>query len=194
MKKPDKRTKIMQAAMELIAERGFHESPVALIAKMAGVSPGTIYGYFESKEVLLRELHCELEETIGGFILRDYSPDRPVREQFVQIGTELLHYFITHPLQFRYVAQYYDSPYGVSLRRERLFGKSEEGGSPDVIKNFLEMGIARQEIKDLPFVVICAMFFGPLYILARDHILGFVILDDALIQQTVVACWEGVRR
>ena len=37
MNKTDKRADIMDVALNLIAERGFHDSPMALIAKQAGV-------------------------------------------------------------------------------------------------------------------------------------------------------------
>ena len=66
MKTSDKRSDIMQAALELIAERGFHGAPMAEIAEKAGVAAGTIYRYFENKDVLITELHQELEEKISG--------------------------------------------------------------------------------------------------------------------------------
>jgi len=37
------------AALELIAEHGFHGVPAASIADQAGVGVGTIYRYFENK-------------------------------------------------------------------------------------------------------------------------------------------------
>ena len=49
-------------------------------------------------------------------------------------------------------------------------------------------------IKDLPLVILFALAFGPLIAVARDHILGFVILDETLIGQTIEACWDGVKR
>jgi len=61
MKTSDKRSDIMQAALDLIAEQGFHRTPMAEIAAKAGVAAGTIYRYFESKDVLITELHRELE-------------------------------------------------------------------------------------------------------------------------------------
>lgn len=39
MNKTDKREDIMQVAMELIAERGFHDAPMSLIAKKAAWLP-----------------------------------------------------------------------------------------------------------------------------------------------------------
>jgi hypothetical protein len=43
-------------------------------------------------------------------------------------------------------------------------------------------------------VILFALFFGPVLSVARDHILGFVVLDEALIHQTIEACWDGIKR
>ncbi|MEM6764052.1 MAG: helix-turn-helix domain-containing protein [Bacteroidota bacterium] len=47
------REKILSAALELFAERGFHNTTIQQIAKKAEVAKGLIYRYFESKEDLL---------------------------------------------------------------------------------------------------------------------------------------------
>jgi len=52
MARRDKRDDIVQAALELIAENGFHGAPMAMIADRAGVGAGTIYRYFENKDLL----------------------------------------------------------------------------------------------------------------------------------------------
>ncbi len=52
----DKKEIIRQAAISVIAERGFHESTVDLIAGRARVSVGTIYNYFRSKEEILSHI------------------------------------------------------------------------------------------------------------------------------------------
>ena len=38
MEKGDKRCAVIQAAMELVAEHGFHGAPMALVAERAGVA------------------------------------------------------------------------------------------------------------------------------------------------------------
>ena len=45
--------KILSAALELFAERGFHNTTIQQIAKKAEVAKGLIYRYFDSKEDLL---------------------------------------------------------------------------------------------------------------------------------------------
>jgi TetR/AcrR family fatty acid metabolism transcriptional regulator len=50
----EKYQRILDAAVEVIAERGYFKSPVSEIAKRAGVADGTVYLYFKSKDDLLR--------------------------------------------------------------------------------------------------------------------------------------------
>ncbi len=49
----DKHQRILDAAIEVIAEHGFFHSRVAEIADRAGVADGTIYLYFKNKDELL---------------------------------------------------------------------------------------------------------------------------------------------
>ena len=191
MSKIDKREEIVRAALELIAENGFHGAPMAMIADKAGVGAGTIYRYFENKEVLINELYRELEQRLFTVLMQGYSQNNPVRERFLHLGTAILRYCIANPLDFRYLEQFHNSPYGVVHRRDKIFGKADE---QDVYRELFEEGVARQVIKGLPLVVLFALAFGPLITVARDHILGFVILDEDLITQTIAACWDGLKR
>ncbi len=50
----NKYQRILDAAVEVIAERGYFHSPVSAIAARAGVADGTIYLYFKSKDDVLR--------------------------------------------------------------------------------------------------------------------------------------------
>ena len=191
MKTSDKRGDVMQAALELIAERGFHGAPMAEIAARAGVAAGTIYRYFATKEALITELHRELEDKIVAVLQGGYPAGRPIRERFLHLIRGLIIYLLDHPLHFRYMEQYFNSPYGVSLHRDRLLGKS---GNHDLLMDIFEQGIEQQVLKELPKIVLFSLAFGPLIILMRDHIFGFVVLDDPLIEQITEACWDAIKR
>ncbi|HET6490098.1 MAG TPA: TetR/AcrR family transcriptional regulator [Syntrophales bacterium] len=191
MKNTVKREDVMQAALELIAEQGFHGSPMAMIAERAGVGAGTIYRYFESKDALIAEIFSELERKIVASLLQSYSLDRSLRDRFIYLSTMIIRYFMANAVHFRFIEQYMNSPYGVSLRREKLLGKARD---TDLFRNLLQEGIDRQALKDMPLPLHFAMTFGPILCLLRDYILGFMKLDDALIQKVVEACWDGVRR
>ncbi|MFQ5859414.1 MAG: TetR/AcrR family transcriptional regulator [Anaerolineae bacterium] len=48
----ERQAQILTAALELFAEKGLHDTKVSEIAARAGVSQGTVYWYFDSKEAL----------------------------------------------------------------------------------------------------------------------------------------------
>ena len=192
MTKPDKRVEIVRAALELIAENGFHGAPMAVIAEHANVGAGTIYRYFENKDVLINELYGEIEDRMQQFIMEGYATNAPFRGRFIHLGTSLLRYFIEYPLDFRYVEQFHNSPYGVAVRRDKLMGNRE--GGCNAFKELFEQGMAQQVLKDFPLVILFDLAFGPIVTVARDHILGFVTLDDATIVRAVEACWDAIKR
>lgn len=55
-KMPPGRKKVLIAALKLFADQGFHGTTTAQIAQKAGVSEGTIYNYFKTKDDLLTQL------------------------------------------------------------------------------------------------------------------------------------------
>lgn len=72
--KADKRSLITEAAVEVFAERGFHQARVSDIARRAGVADGTIYLYFKNKEDLLLSIFEEkMDYLLAG--LRDALAD-----------------------------------------------------------------------------------------------------------------------
>ncbi|SEA51111.1 TetR/AcrR family transcriptional regulator, fatty acid metabolism regulator protein [Thalassobacillus cyri] len=64
-KNKPKYTQIIDAAVKVIAENGYHSSQVSKIAKQAGVADGTIYLYFKNKEDILVSL---FQQKMGNFI------------------------------------------------------------------------------------------------------------------------------
>jgi TetR/AcrR family transcriptional regulator, repressor of fatR-cypB operon len=191
MAKIDKRAEIIRATLELIAQHGYHGAPMAMIAEQAGVGSGTIYRYFANKDVLIAELLRDLEERIYAKLLAGYEPEKPIRERFLHLGSDLLRFFIDNPLDFKYLEQFHHSPYGVEHRRDKLLAKK---GCNDVYGALFADGVAQQVMKDLPLPILFSLSFGPLLSIARDHILGFITLDDALILRSIEACWDGIKR
>ncbi len=191
MKKSDKREDILQAALEIIAERGFHESPMSFIAEKARVGSGTIYIYFKSKDELIREVHLMLERKILSAVQEYYPEGRNIKERLLHIGKTVILYMINNPVHFRFIEQYFNSPYGESLQRERIFGKSEEF---DIFRKVIEEGIREKVLKDLPVFMHFALGFGPTLVMVRDHIFGLINFNEEQINQSLEAYWGGVKR
>ena len=190
MSKVDKRREILRAAQELISERGFHGAPMAMIASRAKVAAGTIYCYFESKDILINELYLEIETRIMGELLREEDLELPVRQRFVTLFTRILEYLARNPLDFRYIEQFHNSPYGDEYRRDTILGKPDDC---DVFRDIFEQGIEQGLVKNLPLIILFSLSFGPLLAVVRDHILGFVTLDGPLTEIIASACWDAVK-
>lgn len=75
----EKRALIMDVALELFAEEGFHSASISKIASKAGISKGLMYNYFDSKEDLIKEIIGEglnrlfamIDPNRDGIVTRD---------------------------------------------------------------------------------------------------------------------------
>jgi AcrR family transcriptional regulator len=69
-KKDDEKQKnIKKAVIKLILEEGFHGTSMSKIAKEAGVSPATVYIYYQNKDMMLQNIYREYSEEIFYYIL-----------------------------------------------------------------------------------------------------------------------------
>ena len=68
-KKKRKRSTILNAAIKLYSDNGFAETKIADIAKEAGVSFGTVFTYFDSKEGLYEVAILEPLEEIKPYFI-----------------------------------------------------------------------------------------------------------------------------
>src|SRR5829696_4018477 len=60
--KQQRRREILAAARSLFAERGYHDTTIADVARGSGLSYGVVYWYFASKDELFHALMAEEEE------------------------------------------------------------------------------------------------------------------------------------
>jgi AcrR family transcriptional regulator len=71
----EKKQQILEVALRLFANMGFHETSISKIAKEAGISKGLLYNYFESKESLLQEIMLSFTETIMTLMNPDHDDE-----------------------------------------------------------------------------------------------------------------------
>src|ERR1700689_3218095 len=58
------RRRVMDSAQLCFSEQGYRETSNRMIAEKAGVTPGTIYHYFENKRDLFLSVHREIQQEI----------------------------------------------------------------------------------------------------------------------------------
>lgn len=77
-----KRDALVKATINLVNNNGFHAAPMSRIAKMAEVSPGTIYLYFENKQDLVDQVYIEVKAAFSKYAFQDYSEELSVEKGF----------------------------------------------------------------------------------------------------------------
>jgi AcrR family transcriptional regulator len=84
-KSQTKREALVRATIKLVNNNGFHAAPMSRIAKMAEVSPGTIYLYFENKQDLINQVYIEVKASFSNFAFMDYEEHFSVEKGFEKI-------------------------------------------------------------------------------------------------------------
>lgn len=75
----ERRRSILEAAIPLFARNGFSQTSISAVAKAAGVSHGTVFLYFSTKEKLYHAAVVEpLEEATGQFHALLKTQDSPL--------------------------------------------------------------------------------------------------------------------
>lgn len=184
----ENRQAILDAALALFAARGFDATPVPEIAKRAGLSPGTIYRYFESKEDLVNALYRHWKGTFFEMMTAGYPSGAPARTRFSYFFQALVQFWRRNPLAFEFLEFHHHVHY---LDAESRAVYREVMG---FIHEFLE-DTAREEItKPLPPEAVVAFVLGAFTGLVKAEKADELPLDDALLQSIEECCWEAIRR
>jgi AcrR family transcriptional regulator len=82
------RERLLRAAADVFARRGYDGTRVADIAATAGVSNGALYAHFGSKaELLVAALRTNGHQMLAELFATD--PDRPITELLLEVGRSL---------------------------------------------------------------------------------------------------------
>ena len=166
---PDKRKRILQAAVRTFGRRGFHEARVAEIASSAGVAEGTVYLYFRNKEDLLGVI---FEEKMEEFLAmgRDIRfSEAPFRERLRGI----LDVHISHLAGDRDLASVFQIELRRSARLVERFSRSKLVEYFRLLEGLLREGVEKRELRaDLDPRLAVRVLFG-----AADEILSEWLLS-----------------
>lgn len=86
---PAKRQQILEGANRVFSQMGFDAASMNDITREAGVSKGTIYVYFDSKEELFLELCNHYREILFADIYHALESDGDLRDALIEFGTAL---------------------------------------------------------------------------------------------------------
>ena len=161
---PEKRKRLLQAAVKTFGRRGFHEAKIAEIAAEAGVAEGTVYLYFRNKEDLLG---CVFDETMDE-VLAEAPAIRHGEGTAAEKLTRLVGRHLSFIGQDRDLASVFQIELRRSARLVERFSRSKLSEYFRLLDGVLKEGIASGELrKDLDPRVAVRVLFG-----ASDEILS----------------------
>jgi TetR/AcrR family transcriptional regulator, repressor of fatR-cypB operon len=187
----DRKAAILQAALELIAEHGFHGAPMSLVAQRAGASAGIIYHYFASKEELIRALYQRVDAEFSRALLAGDPQSLPTAEAFKHLWLNAYRFYCAHPHETRFLEQYKHSPF-YQIPANPLEALANDGFG--FIAELFAGDPASRPLKDLPLDVIYELTLGVAARLAHRHAAGERMLEDRQLEQIAAACWQAIAR
>lgn len=181
----DKRQAILRAALEVFAERGVNGVAVPEIAARAGVGTGTIYRYFDSKDVLVNELYRAEKQALGERLNRGIDPDMEPYALFVEFWQRLTAFAREQPHAYRFLELQDHLPYldpaSRALERQVL--------TPIYlrVRALQKRGVYRSDIRA---EVLMALVWGAFVNLFKSERQGLVLLGAEDIAAARDACWR----
>src|SRR5262245_6619564 len=86
----DRREEILEAARRCFARAGFHQTSMQQICLEAGMSPGNLYRYFPSKEVIIAAIAERDRAEVGA----ELSSAQAMPNLFATLETLAQHHFV----------------------------------------------------------------------------------------------------
>lgn len=152
-KDDEKQKSIKEAVIKLILKEGFHGASISKIAKEAGVSPATVYIYYENKEVMLQEIYREYSEDIFDYLF-DKINNCNNGEQIIEILVKEYYLYIKDNREvFHFVDQFSSCP--------ALANQCSAKNGIDILNNFFDEMKRKQVFKDFRNDNVRAILFYP---------------------------------
>lgn len=165
----DKRTRILDAAVEVFAGKSFYTATVAEIAREAGVADGTIYLYFKNKDDILiclfEEKMAVLNAAVRSHIAREGSSLAKLRA-FVRFHLDLVR---EQPA----LAEVLTVELRQSAKLMKEYKAQEFGDYLEILSTILEEGKASGSVRaDVDVKAVRRAIFGALDEVALSWLLG----------------------
>jgi AcrR family transcriptional regulator len=182
-----KRKTILNAALQLISEKGFHGTAMSKLAKEANVSVGIIYHYFQNKDELMHDLFREINRDLANMLIEAHDSSQPLKTQIMRLWRLLVEFYLKNPQHASFIQQYKNSPY-YSPEMD-----AETDGYFDFLFEIGQQALQEKIVKDLPrqvFYSLCLDFAGTL---SQKHAKGMLTLTEDLMDKIVDATWDAIK-
>ena len=101
----DKRAKLIETAIRLFHERGFWDTPTALIAREAGVANGTLFNNFPSKAALVEAVYLSLKQSWAAHLQAAAPQSGSVHDRLAAYWLGAIDWARAHPDRYALLGQ-----------------------------------------------------------------------------------------
>lgn len=183
----DKKSALLQATLTLVNNHGFHNAPMAKIAKLAGVSPATIYLYFENKQDLINSLYLDVKKSFSEIAFTGYDNTMSVKKGFEIIWFNIAHYKLNSISEANFLSQCDTSPMiDEAIRIEGLKNLQP-------LLDLWEKGKSEGIIKPLSDYILYAHTIYPLSFLLEMQQRGIFKIDDTMKSNMFQIAWDAIK-
>ena len=180
-----KRDDILSAALELLVEKGVHNTPMSAIAKAAGTGMGTIYNHFPNKDLLINEIYLQIKEKEESLFL-EVNTEGPIKTQFENYMRVLIDFHINNPLYFNFLEHLQASPI---ITEEN---KAKGGASVEMVVNLLKHGQKQRIIKPIAKDELLMFIGGAISSYLRGNI-NRSKKQTSSRTNTIQMVWDGIK-
>ena len=148
----DKQNQIIEASIDLFAREGFWNTPTSRIAKHAGVGTGTLFNYFESKDVLIESVYAQLKQEFMSHVAADYPKDGSAKTKFEHIWFCYVDWGIHNPVRHGLLIQLRLSDL---VSKEAQHRQEEESSA---VAELIDQVIQEDVLIDIPMMYLAEIF------------------------------------
>ncbi|MEM9917814.1 MAG: TetR/AcrR family transcriptional regulator [Bacteroidota bacterium] len=105
----NKKSDILEAALQLLAVNGVHATPMSAIAKAGHTGMGTIYNLFATKEILINAIYVEIKRREEVLLLVPHRK-RTIKSQFEHFYLLITNFYLKNPACYKFMNQLHASP------------------------------------------------------------------------------------
>lgn len=184
----EKRNALIKATINLVNNNGFHATPMSKIAKMANVSPATIYLYFENKQDLVNQTYLEVKTKYTNFVFKNYEENNAIKTAFEHIWKQIAEFTIQELEHAFFLNQCNNTP----IIDEPI--KKEGIKHLEPLLELWERGKKEGVIKPFENYTLYAFSINPLSFLLIAHKQSEFKLNQARIDEAFQLAWDSIRK
>jgi AcrR family transcriptional regulator len=186
--KMDKKDSIINAALKLFVDNGFHGTATGKIAQEAGVANGTLFNYFKSKDELVIALYVSVKEDMADFLLKNTSNSDNLKEIMKSQFLASLFWALDNQLKFRFIQQFHTSPYLEKVEQDIV--QSQVLPHLTLIQTGIDKGIIKKLPVDFVYAIVSSQTFGAYQYLISKNMTQVQRHDT--IEQTFELLWDMI--